>query len=155
MEWIVTVEADLGQLDTGTLVNLSETSGAAIGYDQVTGHTTATFDVQASTVRQATLAGLARAVLPTNKLTAVRVITPAQLERELAEPLVPDLVGVSEAAQILGVARQRIGQLAQDHDDFPAPVASIAAGPIYTRIAIEAFGRRWERKRTGRPRKAS
>ena len=49
-----------------------------------------------------------------------------------------NLVGVAEIAVMLGVSRQRISQLA-DAEGFPEPLASLAAGPVWERSAIEAW----------------
>jgi predicted DNA-binding transcriptional regulator AlpA len=50
-----------------------------------------------------------------------------------------DLVGLSEVAQMLGVSRQRVYQLATAYDDFPSPEAELAAGRVWRRAAIEAW----------------
>jgi prophage regulatory protein len=52
-----------------------------------------------------------------------------------------DLVGLTEIAEILGVSRQRAGQLA-DGDDFPEPISVLAAGRVWKRADIEAWARR-------------
>jgi hypothetical protein len=54
------------------------------------------------------------------------------------------LVGLTEIAEMLGVSRQRVGQLAAT-DGFPAPEADLAAGRVWTRQAIEKWA-----KATGR-----
>jgi predicted DNA-binding transcriptional regulator AlpA len=54
------------------------------------------------------------------------------------------LMGTTEIAKLLGVSRQRVGQLAQG-GTFPEPVARLAAGPIWESADIE----RWARE-TGR-----
>ncbi|RHW24114.1 DNA-binding protein [Nocardioides immobilis] len=54
------------------------------------------------------------------------------------------LTGTSEIAKPLGVSRQRTSQPAQ-REDFPEPVARLAAGPIWETTDIE----RWSRE-TGR-----
>lgn len=57
----------------------------------------------------------------------------------------PDhLMGTTEIASLLGVSRQRVQQLSKG-DNFPAPVARLAAGPIWLREDVE----RWARE-TGR-----
>lgn len=56
-----------------------------------------------------------------------------------------DLVGIAEVAELLGVSTQRVDQLARDHDDFPEPVAELAAGRIWERADVEAWA-----KATGR-----
>lgn len=69
-------------------------------------------------------------------------------------PTIPDLVSASDAAEILGVSRQRIYQLRSSHPEFPAPLAEVALGPIWARDTIEWFNQIWERK-PGRPSKAT
>ena len=51
------------------------------------------------------------------------------------------VVGVPEIAQILGVSRQRVYQLIEAYDDFPAPVATLAVGRIWSREAVEQWNR--------------
>lgn len=55
-----------------------------------------------------------------------------------------DLVGVAEVADMLGVTRTRVSQLASV-SGFPEPVARLAAGPVWARDDVE----RWARE-TGR-----
>ena len=50
------------------------------------------------------------------------------------------LMGTAEVATLLGVSRTRVGQLAQ-RDDFPAPVARLAAGPVWESADIERWAR--------------
>jgi hypothetical protein len=52
----------------------------------------------------------------------------------------PDLVGVTEAASILGWDRRRVATYAS-RGAFPAEVATLAAGRIWRRADIEAFAR--------------
>ncbi len=114
----------------------------------------AAFHLDAPTLRQAVDQALRRAAtgLPSRPHT-IRVLPTDRYAAEVEHPEHLDLVGATEAAEILGVSRQRVGQLARDHAGFPAPIASLAAGPVYTRASIVAFDARWERRRTGRPRK--
>lgn len=49
-------------------------------------------------------------------------------------------MGLTEIAEMLGVSRQRIDQLAHT-DDFPEPVAELAAGRIWERADVEAWAR--------------
>ncbi len=57
----------------------------------------------------------------------------------------PDhLMGTSEVAALLGVSRQRVQQLSKT-EQFPEPVARLAAGPIWEREDVE----RWAHE-TGR-----
>lgn len=81
---------------------------------------------------------------------AAEAITVDEHDRRLAEPTIPDLAGASEAAEILGVSRQRIHQLHHENPGFPTPVVEVRMGPLWTRASIEAFDRSWAR-RVGRP----
>ncbi len=49
-------------------------------------------------------------------------------------------MGTTEIAKLLGVSRQRVGQLAQQ-EGFPEPVARLAAGPIWEGADVERWGR--------------
>lgn len=74
----------------------------------------------------------------------------AQLH-ELERPNLPSLLGVSEAAERLGVSRQRAWQLYRQNVDFPPPAVELKSGPLWLEGSIEGFKDRWPRK-TGRPR---
>lgn len=74
-------------------------------------------------------------------------------EAELEEPNFPELVGVTEIAELLGTSRQRASELARSAK-FPVPVAELAAGPVWPKSRIARFVEEWERK-PGRPRARS
>jgi predicted DNA-binding transcriptional regulator AlpA len=61
-----------------------------------------------------------------------------------------DLVSVTEIATMLNVSRQRVDQLIQAYDDFPAPEAELAIGRVWLKSAIEAWANTHPR-RPGRP----
>jgi hypothetical protein len=76
------------------------------------------------------------------------IMTEAYRERWLE--LEPDrLVGVAEIAEMLGVSKQRVGQL-RDVKGFPSPAAVLAVGPIWRASSLERFVSEWSR-RPGRP----
>ncbi|HYZ12080.1 MAG TPA: hypothetical protein VFA08_00525 [Actinomycetota bacterium] len=52
----------------------------------------------------------------------------------------PELVGVSEAAAILGWDRRRVVTYV-DRGAFPAPLASLASGRVWRRDDVESFAR--------------
>lgn len=54
------------------------------------------------------------------------------------------LAGISEIAEMLGVSKQRVTQLAAS-EGFPRPLERLAAGPVWRRSAVE----KWAEK-TGR-----
>lgn len=49
------------------------------------------------------------------------------------------LVGAAEAAKILGVTRQRLGQMLESYPDFPRPEAELSAGRIWLREKLESW----------------
>ena len=61
------------------------------------------------------------------------------------------LVGLTEIASMLGVTRQRAGQLVRDYDDFPPPVADLASGRIWEMVAVEAWAKDHPARSPGRP----
>jgi prophage regulatory protein len=76
------------------------------------------------------------------------LITSNTLERFLGDyqglsslGLKQELMGTSEIAELFGVTNQRVDQLAR-RADFPDPVAVLAAGRIWNRADVEAWGRR-------------
>lgn len=71
-------------------------------------------------------------------------------EEKLAEPTYPELVGITEIADLLGTSRQRASELAHS-GKFPAPVAELAAGPVWFKTNVARFVDEWDRK-PGRPR---
>lgn len=74
----------------------------------------------------------------------------SEFERRLEEPTYPDLVGISEIADLLGTSRQRASELART-PRFPSPLADLAAGPVWFKPTIAKFIAEWDRK-PGRPR---
>lgn len=63
---------------------------------------------------------------------------------------VDQLAGAAEAAEILGVSRQQLHRLAR-REDFPRPVAELAAGKIWRAKDIERWAREHAGRRPGRP----
>lgn len=80
---------------------------------------------------------------------AVEVMTTAEHDRRLADR--PTLVGVAEIAEQLGVSKQRVSALSQ-RDDFPRPLAHLAAGPVWRAGDLSTFATGW-RRQPGRPKK--
>jgi hypothetical protein len=71
----------------------------------------------------------------------------------LTVELEPALVGVAEAAAILGWDKRRVATYVE-RGSFPAPVASLASGRVWRREDVEAFARAFRRRRTRRARRA-
>ncbi|MFT3905652.1 MAG: hypothetical protein QM718_05045 [Steroidobacteraceae bacterium] len=63
------------------------------------------------------------------------------------------LVGLSEVAVVLQISRQRVLTLSK-REDFPAPLARLASGPVWRAGDISTFAGGWQRK-AGRPRKVA
>ena len=82
----------------------------------------------------------------------VRFMTLEAYEVEALHPDIPALASAADAAEILGVSRQRVHQLTTTNPNFPPPIARVATGPLWARSAIEWFKSVWERK-SGRPAK--
>ncbi len=60
------------------------------------------------------------------------------------------LVGTAEIAQLLGVSRQRVDQLAASYPDFPRPEAELAGGRIWSKAAVEGWIAIHPERRSGR-----
>jgi hypothetical protein len=80
----------------------------------------------------------------------VEILTEEYFDREVDQD--PEtFLGVSEVARELGVSRQRVSELRRS-EAFPAPIADLAAGPVWKGSSLRRFIEGWER-RPGRPRK--
>lgn len=82
-------------------------------------------------------------------VTDLEVTEWSSFEKRLEEPTIPELVGITEIAGILGTSRQRASELARS-PRFPAPLADLAAGPVWLKPNIARFVQEWDR-RPGRP----
>jgi len=89
------------------------------------------------------------ALMVRGAVIAAEAITEEVADSRLAEPPFPELVGVTEVADLLGVSRQRLSKLRERHE-FPAPVAVLSAGPVWRRGDLSTFAGGWQRK-AGRP----
>ena len=79
----------------------------------------------------------------------VQVIDWAEFERQLEQPTHPDIIGVSELAEILDVSKQRASELARQRT-FPRPFVQLASGPVWHEPTVRRFVAEWKR-RPGRP----
>ncbi len=96
---------------------------------------------------QALLSALEAAGLPAGEFAAGEVLTSKVASVQADNPPVPPILGLVDVAQLLGVSRQRVNQLASGHPGFPPPAARTSATPIWTRASIETFQRDYR----GRP----
>ncbi|MBI2168005.1 MAG: hypothetical protein HYU28_00680 [Actinobacteria bacterium] len=92
-----------------------------------------------------------RVGLGTPAAMKIEAMEASALELDLAGPNFPALVGIAEIADLLSVNRQRASQVART-GAFPAPVAELAMGPVWTAPSVRRFVQQW-RRRPGRPRK--
>ncbi len=154
-QWSVQLTAPApADLDVETQAVVAEKMRATLFHDGARHVLTVDFNVTEPTLRQAAEEALRVARPLPAKPTHMRILPLDDWLAENKDPQPRDLVGAAEAALLLGVSRQRVGQLAE-RADFPAPIARLSAGPVWTRISIEAFDQSWSRKITGRPRKAA
>jgi hypothetical protein len=83
-------------------------------------------------------------------IARVDLLTDPYLAREIEQE--PEgFLGVTEVARELGVSRQRVSEL-RARPGFPAPIAELAAGPVWKASSLRRFLESWERK-PGRPRR--
>jgi hypothetical protein len=87
--------------------------------------------------------------LPPWPLARVEAQAERELQLELARPSFPELLGVAELAEELGVSRQRAWTVT-GRPDFPEPVARLKATPVWTAASVRRFVESWPRK-AGRP----
>jgi hypothetical protein len=90
-----------------------------------------------------------KAGLPPWQVVKLEVTEWERFDAELDEPNTPDLVGIAELAELVGVTRQRASTLAR-RPGFPEPLAELASGPVWDLRMVERFVRSWARK-PGRP----
>lgn len=74
--------------------------------------------------------------LKTGSVKQLRLTANDDLDKELGK--LPSCVGVGEAADILGVTKQRVAQLAQ-REDFPTPVFRLRATPVWRDSDVRRF----------------
>ena len=154
MEWTVHIETETNDpLFDDTLWALADLGGAATAEpgDHRLGVTLTQTATEPDQALAQALARL-RAIIPP-AVVAAEVITTAEADRRLAEPAFPELVGVSEIARLFGITRQRASALPDTAPAFPAPVATLASGPVWRRQDLTRFETTWPR-RSGRPRQA-
>jgi hypothetical protein len=103
-----------------------------------------------SRARKTFAKGVSKAGLPPWPVTRVSALTDAELDAELGRPSFPELVGIREIAELLGITPQRASTLCRSKS-FPSPVAELRAGPVWTAPAVRRFVEGWQRQ-PGRPR---
>ncbi len=66
----------------------------------------------------------------------------------LTVEVVPDIVGVAEAAEIMGWDKRRVITYI-DRGHFPEPITWLASGRIWLREDVEAYAREWRDRHEG------
>ena len=79
---------------------------------------------------------------------ALRALKLEKTPEPVPEVVTLDLVGVAEAATMLGIGRSALCARRSQHKNFPKPVAELACGAIWLRSQIEHY--RDEEQRLGR-----
>jgi hypothetical protein len=71
--------------------------------------------------------------------------TTVGVDAELTVEVIPPLVGVAEAAAILGWDKRRVITYI-DRGHFPDPIAWLAGGRIWLREDVEDYAREWRER---------
>lgn len=83
-------------------------------------------------------------------VVSLEILSEDAFQASLDEPEIPDLVGLTEIAEMAGVSRQRANAIVKQ-DSFPAPVLTLAAGQFRTRAAVQNWVENWTRKPGRKP----
>src|SRR5258708_713984 len=142
------VAADENAADA--LMDLLEDNSGTVSADR--GSWGARVTVLAYDAREAADTGVAliqrmaiKAGMPPWPSVRAEVVRQDVLEAENAEPTLPELVSVPEAAEILGVSPQRVHELVSA-PGFPEPMYELRTGRLWLKDGIEAYAARRERK---------
>lgn len=68
---------------------------------------------------------------------------------DLVVEVVPDVVGVAEAAEIMGWDKRRVVTYI-DRGSFPEPITALASGRIWLREDVQAYADEWRARRVSR-----
>lgn len=83
-------------------------------------------------------------------VVSLEILSEDAFQASLDEPEIPDLVGLTEIAEMAGVSRQRANAIVKQ-DSFPSPVLTLAAGQFRTRTAVQNWVENWTRKPGRKP----
>jgi len=154
-DWTVLIETEVAKDEpmerwVDDLLDLLEGTSPVASTDP--GRVAVTLSTPSHTVEEAVsemsrrvIEGLDKVGLKPVRIVHVEVMTVTEMDRRLSEPTFPVLVGVAEIAEILGVSRQRVSELARS-EQFPRPVAELAAGPVWTWNMLQRFLDTWPRR---------
>jgi hypothetical protein len=156
--WMLTFEVagvEPALLENGLdrLVDLLEPFGGAVSATLDRGGYTATFAVAETTGEgvqletatdvvsfgQELLSRLAaEGEVPAAPIVHAEVSTSAEHEARMSRLAFPELVGVSELAELLDITHSRATALVRSKD-FPMPVAELQSGPVWRRDVLQRF----------------
>lgn len=108
-----------------------------------------TVHASSATEAVATASTIVTSTFPAASVVQLDVMTEEVREDRNSRPIIPELVGFAEIAEMAGVSRQRARTIAQ-RSDFPAAVVETAAGPLRVKAAVDHWLTTWTRK-AGRP----
>lgn len=92
----------------------------------------------------------AQPITGTVTISSLEILSEDAFQTSLEEPEIPDLVGLTEIAEMAGVSRQRANAIVKQ-DSFPTPVLTLAAGQFRTRAAVQNWVNNWTRKPGRKP----
>jgi predicted DNA-binding transcriptional regulator AlpA len=84
-----------------------------------------------------------------HRVTELQALTMDEVDRRLAQSTVPEVVGIDEVAELLGVSRATLFNRRDTDPAFPPPIAR----GVWLRSTIEVYARAHEAPRRGRPAK--
>ncbi|MFF8994438.1 hypothetical protein ACF09H_31850 [Streptomyces sp. NPDC014983] len=87
-------------------------------------------------IEYAQAAAMTQGITP-DTVVGAEVVTEAELDRRNAQPAVPELAGVTEAAEIVGVTTARIAQLEGRLRKYL--VQELSAGPVYLADGVRTY----------------
>jgi hypothetical protein len=157
VEWSVHIAAEsddnFGEPEADAIIDALAPYAPAVSYGR--GGVTARFNVEAHSAREAVDRALEvfGQTCPALDVFRVEAQTVEGLEQDLGTADIPELIGIAELATLLGVSKQRASELARG-TGFPAPLAVLAAGPVWPVANVLRYVHGWKR-RPGRPRKVA
>ena len=89
---------------------------------------------------------------PSRERILARLRDEAGHRASLTVELEPSLVGVAEAAALLGWDKRRVATYVE-RGSFPEPVATLASGRVWRRDDVQAFARAFRRRQRRRERR--
>ena len=95
--------------------------------------------------------GIKKSGMPAWPFVRAEIVRDDELDRQLAQPNFPEILGTTEVGDVLGVSCQRLHEL-RTAGRFPDPLMTLAATPIWLKSTIDSHLKRWDRK-PGRPSK--